>query len=247
MRKLIKSKRLLVIITLIAGAIIGSCFFFGKEPEKQQYDYSDYLVPSEQIEDEEYSELHETVLSLAQLQLKNPDVVGILEFDNRMIYEPVAQAPDNEYYLKRNIDHDYASAGIPFVGAEGNIYSTNVVIYGHSSTKRDIIFTPLMNYKQESFYKEHPTFTFITMEETRTYQIVAVFEYDTTDINDSAEFTQFEWRKISDYALFINSLRIKSIYNTGVNVNHNDLLMTIVTCDVENDNERVVIVAKLVP
>ena len=243
--KRVTKKQIVIILTILAS-IIGACLYLSQKKDKKEYDYSEYLVPKERLQEDDGDDIFETVLSLAQLQLTNPDVVGILEFDDRMIYEPVAQAPDNDYYVRRNIDKDYAAAGIPFVGAEGDIYSTNVVIYGHSSTKRNIIFTPLMEYKQESFYKEHPTFAFITMEETRTYQIVAVFEYDTTDFNDSAEFTQFEWRKISDYALFINGLRIKSIYNTGVNVNHNDLLMTIVTCDVENNNERVVIVAKWV-
>ena len=40
--------------------------------------------------------------------------MGILEFDNRVIYEPVVQAPDNDYYVRKNIKKEYANAGIPY-------------------------------------------------------------------------------------------------------------------------------------
>lgn len=39
--------------------------------------------------------------------------MGILEFDDRVIYEPVVQAPNNDYYVRKNINKEYANAGIP--------------------------------------------------------------------------------------------------------------------------------------
>lgn len=33
------------------------------------------------------------------LKQANNDIFGILEFDNRVIYEPIVQAPDNDYYV----------------------------------------------------------------------------------------------------------------------------------------------------
>ena len=71
-----------------------------------------------------------------------------------MIYEPIVQAPDNDFYVRRNIEKQYANAGIPFVSTDGNIDSQNVVIYGHSSKWNNIIFTPLMSYIDENYYKE---------------------------------------------------------------------------------------------
>ena len=53
--------------------------------------------------------------------------MGILEFDNRVIYEPVVQAPDNDYYVRKNIKKEYANAGIPFVSADGNINSKDTL------------------------------------------------------------------------------------------------------------------------
>lgn len=33
------------------------------------------------------------------LKQANNDIFGILEFDNRVIHEPIVQAPDNDYYV----------------------------------------------------------------------------------------------------------------------------------------------------
>ncbi len=176
MKKLTKNRKLILIISaLLAGIVAGTCILLNQP--KKSYDYDDYLVPktnSETQKETSEDELPEMVHSLELLQSKNPDVIGIIEFDDRMIYEPIIQTKDNEYYVHKNIDRQYASADIPFVGTEGNIFSTNVVVYGHSSTQDDITFTPLMNYVDQSCYEEYPTFKFITIdmkkEHTRSFQ-----------------------------------------------------------------------------
>ena len=58
------------------------------------------------------------------LKQANNDIFGILEFDNRVIYEPIVQAPDNDYYVQKRICQCRYS-----VSADGNIDSKNVVIY----------------------------------------------------------------------------------------------------------------------
>lgn len=47
------------------------------------------------------------------LKKTNKDVVGILEFDDQIIYEPIVQAQNNDYYVRKNINKEYANAGIP--------------------------------------------------------------------------------------------------------------------------------------
>ena len=187
--------------TLLLFASAGAAYYHYQRSIKKPYDYSAYYVPSPVAkapvdETEEEPDEEQTELSLTLLKETNKDVVGIIEFDERMIYEPVVQAPDNEYYVRRNIDRDYASAGIPFVTGDGSVYSTNVVIYGHSSTRDDIIFTPLMNYTSYDFYTKHPTFRFEMEDVTRVYQIFAVLSVDTKDPYDTLEFAETEWRQL---------------------------------------------------
>ena len=234
-------------LTIVAASLLGGILYSEFETKKS-YDYSNYYVESKPSktakENKDDKEASEKELSLSLLQKTNKDVVGILEFDNRVIYEPVVQAPDNDYYVRKNIKKEYANAGTPFVSADGNIDSKNVVIYGHSSKWNSIIFTPLMSYINQSYYKEHPTFKFITENETRTYQIFEVMNVDLNNLNDSLEFTQSSWDSDTSFNAFISDSINRGLYKTGISVNTDDKLMTLVTCDTRNDNKRIVILAK---
>ena len=236
-------------LTIIAASLLGGILYseFGT---KKSYDYSEYYVeskPSKAIqENKDNEEASEKELSLSLLKKTNKDIVGILEFDDRVIYEPVVQAPDNDYYVRKNIKKEYANAGIPFVSADGNIDSKNAVIYGHSSKWDNIIFTPLMSYIDQSYYKEHTTFKFITENEIRNYQIFGVMNVDLNNLNDSLEFTQSSWDSDTAFNAFIADSINRGLYKTGVSVNTDDKLMTLVTCDTRNVSKRIVILAKRV-
>lgn len=241
-----KYKKRIALLSLIALLGIGTGAYLFFHQEKKAYDYSDFYVAADKEETitEKEPGLENQVLSLDLLKKRNKDIVGIIEFDDRMIYEPIVQAPDNDYYVRRNIDLNYASAGIPFVSGNGNIHSTNVVVYGHSSTEDNIIFTPLMNYLNKSFYNAHPTFHFITDTETREYQIVSVLNIDLNDRNDSLEFSKTKWRNKDSYSSFLESIKKDALYDTGTDVSSDDKLMTLVTCDTRDGNKRVVVIAK---
>ena len=241
--KKIKIAALAIVTASLLGGILYSEF-----GTKKSYDYSDYYVESKPSkitkENKDNEEASEKELSLSLLKQTNKDVVGILEFDDRIIYEPIVQAPDNDYYVRKNINKEYANAGIPFVSADGNIDSKNVVIYGHSSKWNKIIFTPLMNYVNQSYYKEHPTFQFITETETRTYQIFAVLNVDLNNLDDSLEFTQASWDSNTAFNAFISDSINRELYKTGVTVDSEDKLMTLVTCDTRDNNKRIIVIAR---
>lgn len=239
-----KIKAAVLAITAIAalGGILYSQF-----GTKKSYDYADYYVETKPAKNNTSDkEASEKELSLSLLKQTNKDIVGILVFDDRVIYEPIVQAPDNDFYVRRNIEKQYANAGIPFVSADGNIDSQNVVIYGHSSKWSNIIFTPLMSYIDSTYYDKHHTFEFITENETRTYQIFGVMNVDLNNLNDSLEFTQTEWDSTNSFNAFISDSINRGLYKTGVSVNKDDRLMTLVTCDTRDNNKRIVILAKLI-
>lgn len=243
-----KHKKIKIAALAIVSASLLGGILYSEFGTKKSYDYTEYYVestPSKTAkENKENEEASEKELSLSLLKKTNNDVVGILEFDDRIIYEPIVQAPDNDFYVRKNINKEYANAGIPFVSADGNIDSKNVVIYGHSSKWNNIIFTPLMNYVNQSYYKEHPTFQFITETETRTYQIFAVLNVDLNNLDDSLEFTQASWDSNNAFNAFISNSINRELYKTGVTVNLEDKLMTLVTCDTRDNNKRIIVIAK---
>lgn len=241
--KKIKIAALAIVTASLLGGILYSEF-----GAKKSYDYSDYYVESKPSkttkENKDNEEASEKELSLSLLKQTNNDIVGILEFDNRVIYEPIVQAPNNDYYVRKNIKKEYANAGIPFVSADGNIDSKNVVIYGHSSKWNNIIFTPLVNYVNQSYYKEHPTFQFITESDTRTYQIFAILNVDLNNLDDSLEFTQPNWDSNNAFNAFISDSINRELYKTSVTVDSEDKIMTLVTCDTRDNNKRIIVIAK---
>lgn len=174
----------------------------------------------------------------------NKDIVDILVFDNWVIYKPIAQAPDNDFYVRRNIEKQYVNAGIPFIYVDGNVDSQNVVIYGHSSKWSNIIFTPLMSYIDSNYYQKHSTFEFITENETRTYKIFDVMNIDLNNFNDSLEFTQSSWDTSNEFNAFISDSINKSLYKTKESATSNDKLITLVTCNTRDTNKRIVILTK---
>ena len=232
------------VIAITAFAALGGILYsqFGT---KKSYDYTDYYVESKPTKNNtDDKEASEKKLSLSLLKQTNKDVVGILVFDDRVIYEPIVQAPDNDFYVRRNIEKQYANAGIPFISSDGNIDSQNVVIYGHSSKWSNIIFTPLMSYIDSSYYDEHPTFEFMTEKETRTYKIFDVMNIDLSNLNDSLEFTQSSWDTSNEFNAFISDSINHGLYKTKESATSNDKLMTLVTCDTRDNNKRIVILAK---
>ena len=101
-----------------------------------------------------------------------------------------------------------------------------------------------MSYVNQSYYKEHQTFKFITENETRTYQIFEVMNVDLNNLNDSLEFTQSSWDSDTAFNAFISDSINRGLYKTGISVKTDDKLMTLVTCDTRNDNKRIVTLAK---
>lgn len=239
--KRIKIAAALLVVGLIGGVICNQV------TAKKSYDYSDYYVETKTTKKEskkENEEASEKELSLSLLKKTNKDVVGILEFDDRIIYEPIVQAPDNNFYVRRNIEKQYANAGIPFISSDGNVDSQNIVIYGHSSKWNNIIFTPLMSYIDENYYLKHPTFEFITENGTRTYKIFDVMNIDLNNLNDSLEFTQSSWDTTNEFNVFISDSINRGLYKTKESATTYDKLMTLVTCDTRDNNKRIVVLAK---
>lgn len=244
-----KYRHIIILVGLLAGGMIASFYFSQKDTEKEPFDYTEFLTPvvitTENPEHpEETVEVEVLDLSLELLKQKNPDVVAIIEFDDKVIEEAIVQATDNEYYVRRDLEGKKAAAGASFIDCNSSLDAENTVIYGHSSTKRNIIFTPLMEYKSHDYFIAHPSFTLETEAGTDMYLIFSVFMYDTEDEAQAPDFVISNWEEATDKAYYLVSLKDRSMYETGVSVESSDKLVTLVTCDTEDSGNRLVIVAK---
>ena len=101
-----------------------------------------------------------------------------------------------------------------------------------------------MSYIDQNYYKEHPTFEFITESGTRTYEIFDVMNIDLNNLDDSLEFTKTRWDTTNEFNTFISDSINRGLYETGEIASNDDKLMTLVTCDTRDNNKRIVVLAK---
>ena len=180
----------------------------------------------------------------AQLYLMNTDLVGWITIDGTTVNYPVMQTPDRvDYYLYRDFFRKDSKHGCIYVREQCDVYnSDNVVIYGHRM-KDGSMFNNLLLYKERDYYEDRRYIQFNTLTERHTYEIVAVFTTVATEsgfgyhlFNDAANQEEFD--------AFIAQCKALSLYDTGVDAQYGDKLITLSTCEYSRDNGRMVLVAK---
>lgn len=185
----------------------------------------------------EYSALYE----------RNPDLIGWIRIEGTVINYPVMQTKeDEEYYLLRDFDRESDINGLPFMDARCDAKTdSNLIIYGHNM-KNGSMFSALMNYAEEEFYKKHPVVLFDTIYEKGVYDIIAVFQTRVA-YQDEDTFRYYNFIEPLHKAEFYNYLENiseLSYYNTDQTVDYGDKLITLSTCDRSIEDGRLVVVAR---
>lgn len=186
------------------------------------------------------------------LYKKNKDIIGWLTIDGTHIDYPVMQTQDDpEFYLRRNFDKEYSISGVPFMDASSDIFkpTCNWLIYGHHM-KDGTMFQDLMNYAEYEFYEEHKTIKFDTIYKggQGEYQVIAAF-YSQIYPEDSNEFKYYTYAGMtseSQFNEYVNGVKRLSQYDTGVDAEYGDQLITLSTCSyhVPDKKGRFAVVAK---
>lgn len=178
----------------------------------------------------------------------NEDFAGWIEIEGTKISYPVMYTPDDpEYYLHRNFEGEYEYSGLPFIDGACSLdpRSTNVIIYGHNM-KNDTMFSHMLDYKDEDFYKEHPYITFNTIYGDGEYEIVSVILaralYD--DEDGFRYYGMIDPANEEEFNEYMNNIHALELYDTGVDAVYGDELLTLSTCEYSQENGRLAIVAK---
>ena len=106
--------------------------------------------------------------------------------------------------------------------------TANWLIYGHNMHDGSM-FGQLVRYRDEDFYKAHPTFTFDTLYEGGTWQVVAAV--DTALGADTLPYyTFFDADTKLDWQHRVRAITEKALYDTGVMPEYGAQLLTLSTC-----------------
>lgn len=187
---------------------------------------------------------------LAELYVRNKDLVGWLTVEGTKIDYPVMQCSDDDYYLYHNFDKEEDKYGCLYVKsiADINTPGTNVIIYGHHM-KDDSMFGDLDRYESEEFYNKHRKIFFDTLYETRTYEVMAAFLTQVSAKEDDGGFQYYKFYQADteeEFEYFYENVKEMSVYDTGLTAEFGDTFLTLSTCSGFAENGRFVVVAKRV-
>ncbi|MCR4922480.1 MAG: class B sortase [Lachnospiraceae bacterium] len=192
---------------------------------------------------------------------KNNDVAGWLKIDDTVINYPVMQTmQDEEFYIDKNIDKKYSSAGSLIMDTDstigsgtlangyrdGSAPSTNLIIHGHNM-KNGSMFGSLDKWRDKEYCKSHNIIKFSSLYEEREYEIVSVFLSQVYYKNQDDVFKYYNFFKADNKKEFddfyINIKRL-ALYDTGVTAKYGDEFITLSVCAYHVENGRLAVVAK---
>ena len=109
------------------------------------------------------------------------------------------------------------------------------------------MFQGLLEYKEESYYKEHPTIRFTTIKEDSEYEIISVFlsrVYYKSEKNVFRYYYFVNANNEQEYNDFVNNAKKVSLYDTGVTAKYGEQLLTLSTCEYSQEDGRFAVVCK---
>lgn len=175
------------------------------------------------------------------LQDINPDVVAWICLEGTVINYPVVQGSDNSEYLYRLVDGTSNSAGSIFMDYRNqpDFTGRNTVLYGHHM-KNKTMFGSIVNYKEQSFYDEHPACLILTPEGNYTLEFFAGF---VANLNSDAWKLKFE--SDDEYGEWLEQAVASSTFQSKICPTPQDRVVTLSTCSYEYDDARYVLLGVL--
>ena len=162
------------------------------------------------------------------------DVIGIIEFPSSNKKEPIVQTTNNDYYLYHTPDKKESDRGSIFLDYRNDIdKSKKLLIYGHSSRVAEFPFNFLQNYHDYEYYQKNKYILIRTENEVKKYEIFSVYV-------ETKDFSYMETNFVDDedYLFHINSLKNKSLYETGINLSKSDEVLILQTCSTHSDYKK---------
>ncbi|MBQ7536237.1 MAG: class B sortase [Stomatobaculum sp.] len=225
----------IVIIAVLAGIWLAGLLKKPEPPvETEATTTAPVIIETEPPEPETEPPMPVDPLALREidwegLEKRNSDVVGWIFVPGTVIDYPVMwKQADNTYYNRRDIDRTQGSyRGVYMDGDDSpNMTSLHILLYGHHM-KDQTMFTPVCDFKDEKFFKEHDRLYFYTPEHCFILKPIACLYAD-----GIAERRRIFFRDREDFDHYVEWMSYgcdyREIPEEGINQ-----LFTLVTCSYE--------------
>ena len=256
----VKRMALVIILGLLAVSCIGyfAIFYFNTDKTEERYRELAELKGSDVLASDGEEGYVATITDdgvvippvlseYKTLYNSNKNLIGWIKIDDTNIDYPVMQCGDNEYYLSHNFDSEEDVAGTLFLDCGCDVIRgcDNFIIYGHH-LQSGRMFSSLGEYESEAYYNTHKYIQFDTIYERQLYQVMFAFRSRVYS-DDQVVFKYYQFINANseeEFNSYMAEMEAESFYDTGVVAFYGDQLLTLSTCDYQEENGRFVVVAK---
>ena len=198
--------------------------------------------PKEENKENPYWDYIKINVNFKDLKKINNDTVGWIQVNGTNINYPFVQTNDNTYYLKKDFNKKYNSAGWIFMDYRNNIsnFDKNTILYAHGRVD-GTMFGSLKNITKSNWYsdKNNHVVKLSTEYENTLWQVFSIYR-----IPETSDYLDIDFSSDEKYEKFLSLLKSRSEYQFEVDLNKDDKILTLSTCYKESD--RVVLHAKLI-
>ena len=163
---------------------------------------------------------------------ENPDTVGWLAIPGTDVCYPTLQSVDNDKYLYTAFSGEHSKTGAIFMDCNNTVnpLDQNTILYGHTMQGRADMFGSLVDYNQKSFYDTHQWIQFDTIhKQYGWWRIFAVIPLDV----QAGDFDCYKqnFKDAAELDAWISQAMELSLYDTGVQIPANPIILTLSTCN----------------
>ena len=187
-------------------------------------------LPVQQSENAVGERAAQSAVDLSAYLAQNSDFIAWLRIPGTNVDYPVVQTDAPDYYLNHTFSGKPSVVGTLFSLADADYAAPgrNIAVYGHHlRSSGEKMFTSLMRYKNPDFYEDNQTIVLDSLYRHSEYTIFAVVNMKVGDWEPSR--TTFSGN--AAFMAFVNRAKSESLYDTGVEVDADDHILTLITCD----------------
>ena len=182
-------------------------------------------------------------IDFSKLLNKNPDTVAFIHIPNTNINYPIVQANDNQYYLNHDFDKSKNDAGWVYMDYRNssNFFDDNTIIYGHGRVNKTV-FGSLKDTLTDKWQSDKSNYVIqISTPSTNfVYQIFSIYTIESESYYITPAFSTNEKKEI-----WLSTMKERNITPINTNININDKVITLSTCQ-NNNGGRIVVQGKLI-
>lgn len=182
-----------------------------------------------------------TIASVERLTEINEDYVGWIRIDGTKVNYPVVQTNDNKFYLSHNFYKEKDKVGTIFLDAanSNNNLDKNMILYGHNM-KDNSMFGELEKFKKEKFFNHHKTIKLEFQGNSYEWEIFSV--YTTKD----RDWMKKPFASAKEFRDYVSAIKDRSLFISSTEVMSRDQILTLSTCTNTDEEERIIVHAKLI-